>query len=272
MRLLSLGILLSALIVFAVRAQESLEIYAPGGTVIPPEGRLVEWPVLCGNLVDYPGIRYVIHYVYTGPNGESISQYIRAGINLPPNQFYSPNEIGVPPTAPPGAYSVLATLWRVTEGWPYYVERDSDYQLWVKQGPIQHEEGNGGNIPTFIPGFFGNNSESQDFYPYDFGRSSNQGNWDTVFAAPEEYDLNPAYPNPFNPSTTVTVSLPKVADLTVTVYNNTGQQIATLAEGIINAGKHNLTFDASGLPSGVYFIHATVPGHMDDVQKVILVK
>jgi len=90
-------------------------------------------------------------------------------------------------------------------------------------------------------------------------------------ALPTEFSMN-AYPNPFNAATTVSMSLPHGAELSINVYNVVGQQIATLADGRFNAGKHTFTFDASDLASGLYFVRATVPGHLDAIQKVMLVR
>jgi Secretion system C-terminal sorting domain/FG-GAP-like repeat len=89
---------------------------------------------------------------------------------------------------------------------------------------------------------------------------------------PLAWGLNAAYPNPFNPSTTISVSLPETSDLTVSVFNVNGQQVAELANGQFNAGQHNLTFDASNLASGLYFIQAYVPGQLNATQKVMLVR
>ncbi|MCB2213424.1 lamin tail domain-containing protein [bacterium] len=89
---------------------------------------------------------------------------------------------------------------------------------------------------------------------------------------PERYTLNAAWPNPFNAATTLTITLPETSELTVMVYNVAGQQVAQLADGSFNAGTHELTFDASGLASGLYFIRATAPGRMTQTQKVMLVR
>ncbi|HEX03693.1 MAG TPA: T9SS type A sorting domain-containing protein, partial [Bacteroidetes bacterium] len=89
---------------------------------------------------------------------------------------------------------------------------------------------------------------------------------------PSEYALYDAYPNPFNPSTRISVALPENAALQVTVYNALGQQVAELVNGRMSAGVHGFTFDASDQPSGLYFIHAMVPGQFTDVKKVMLVK
>ncbi len=87
-----------------------------------------------------------------------------------------------------------------------------------------------------------------------------------------DFNLSSAYPNPFNPTTTISVALPETGDLTVTVYNVTGQLVATLANGQTNAGMHSYVFDASDLASGLYFVRATVPGELNAVQKVMLVR
>ncbi len=89
---------------------------------------------------------------------------------------------------------------------------------------------------------------------------------------PATFALSAAYPNPFNPTTTISVALPEAADLEVTVVNTLGQQVAELTNGRTAAGTHAFTFDASALSSGIYFVHATVPGQLNAVQKVVLMK
>ncbi len=86
------------------------------------------------------------------------------------------------------------------------------------------------------------------------------------------YALNAAYPNPFNPTTTFSVQLPEASPLTVKVYNVAGQQVAELANGLYPVGLHPFTFNAANVASGLYFVHATVPGQLDQVQKVVLVR
>ncbi|MCB2210763.1 T9SS type A sorting domain-containing protein [bacterium] len=89
---------------------------------------------------------------------------------------------------------------------------------------------------------------------------------------PVEWEVAAATPNPFNPSTTIRVALPEAAELTVTVTNILGQRVALLTDGLQEAGEHALVFDAQGLASGLYFIHAHVPGELNQVQKVMLVR
>jgi uncharacterized protein len=88
---------------------------------------------------------------------------------------------------------------------------------------------------------------------------------------PSAFALN-AYPNPFNAATTVSLTLPSASDLTIAVYNVTGQQVASLTDGPLNAGTHTFTFNASHLASGLYFVRATVPGELDQVMKLMLVR
>jgi Secretion system C-terminal sorting domain len=89
---------------------------------------------------------------------------------------------------------------------------------------------------------------------------------------PSDFSMSAAYPNPFNPETSISVNLHRSAELTVDVYNVTGRLVATLAQGKRSAGVHKLTFDGSNLSSGLYFIQATVEGQPAGIQKVTLLK
>ncbi len=72
-------------------------------------------------------------------------------------------------------------------------------------------------------------------------------------ALPTEYRLEQNFPNPFNPTTTIRFSLPQTVKATVTIYNILGQKVATLVDGIVEAGAHNVSWNASTVSSGVYF-------------------
>jgi hypothetical protein len=80
------------------------------------------------------------------------------------------------------------------------------------------------------------------------------------YEQPARFELKPAYPNPFNPTTTVAFSLPRAAEIELTAFNALGERVATLAAGFRHAGDHQATFDASDLPSGVYLIRLRVEG------------
>jgi len=88
---------------------------------------------------------------------------------------------------------------------------------------------------------------------------------------PQAFGLNPVYPNPFNPSTTVSWTLDQTSDVDLTVYDVMGREVAVLMSGTMEARTHQLTWDASNLSSGVYFVQLTTPAGVD-IQKVMLLK
>jgi len=88
---------------------------------------------------------------------------------------------------------------------------------------------------------------------------------------PAHFAISRVYPNPFNPSTTVTVALPKRAPLKLKVYDILGREVMTLANGAFQAGSHRFSFDGKGLASGVYFVRATSNG-ISDVRKIVLMR
>ncbi len=94
----------------------------------------------------------------------------------------------------------------------------------------------------------------------------------STVTVPVEFELVQVYPNPFNPTTNVSITLPEATDLKVAVYNTMGQQVAELASGEYNAGLHNFVLDGSSLSSGVYFVRAVTSDGDAGMQKVMLMK
>ncbi|MBO6522242.1 MAG: CotH kinase family protein [Balneolaceae bacterium] len=89
--------------------------------------------------------------------------------------------------------------------------------------------------------------------------------------SPTDFSLSQNYPNPFNPSTNISFSIPQASKVELTVFNVLGQKVHTLVDGNLNAGSHFVTFDASGLTSGVYF-YRLVSGNNVATQKMLLMK
>jgi len=89
---------------------------------------------------------------------------------------------------------------------------------------------------------------------------------------PESLVLRAAYPNPFNPTTTITYGLPAAAEVRITATDLLGRQVATLVAGDIKAaGYHTVQFNADGLASGTYLIRMEV-GDFVATQQVVLLK
>ncbi|MBL7074289.1 VCBS repeat-containing protein [candidate division KSB1 bacterium] len=88
---------------------------------------------------------------------------------------------------------------------------------------------------------------------------------------PQTFFLSANFPNPFNPFTTFRYGLPTASYVTLKVYNLLGEEIATPVEGHQKAGFHQLRWNASALPSGVYFYQLKV-GNFQWAKKMILLK
>ena len=92
-----------------------------------------------------------------------------------------------------------------------------------------------------------------------------------VEVVPNQYELSQNYPNPFNPSTTIRFSLPQASQIKINIYNMIGEQVATIADGMYEAGYHKVTFNASNLPSGAY-IYRIESSDFVQVKKMILLR
>lgn len=70
---------------------------------------------------------------------------------------------------------------------------------------------------------------------------------------PGSYDVQQNFPNPFNPSTTITYDVPKQSRVRILVYDILGREVETLVDEMKKAGRHRVTWNVHGLASGVYF-------------------
>ncbi|MBL7059941.1 MAG: T9SS type A sorting domain-containing protein, partial [Candidatus Marinimicrobia bacterium] len=94
---------------------------------------------------------------------------------------------------------------------------------------------------------------------------------DPLSIFPSTFSLNPAYPNPFNPTTVISYQLSVSSTVTLCVYDITGRLVETLVDGITEPGTYTVKWDASGYSSGVYFVQM-VAGKFVETQKVLLMK
>ena len=88
---------------------------------------------------------------------------------------------------------------------------------------------------------------------------------------PTDISLNGAYPNPFNPSTTISFSLPAEMHVNLAVYDISGRLVAELMNEVKAADSHSIMWNAIDNSSGVYFVRLTA-GNTVNTQKIMLIK
>ena len=94
---------------------------------------------------------------------------------------------------------------------------------------------------------------------------------------PDEYSLSQNYPNPFNPSTNIPFALPFESNVKISIYDVQGRLVQELVNSHFNSGYHNISWDASHLASGLYFIQFESSSFENSesfstIQKSLLVK
>jgi len=105
------------------------------------------------------------------------------------------------------------------------------------------------------------------------GVTSGENNFPSVFK------LSQNFPNPFNPSTRISFTVPEPSEITLKVYNLLGAEIQTLAQGIYSAGAYKKSWDASNVSAGIYFyrlqahkLSADKSENYTETKRMILVK
>ena len=90
-------------------------------------------------------------------------------------------------------------------------------------------------------------------------------------SGPNSFELSELYPNPFNPSTEVSFSLPMDGHVQLVAFDVRGKEVDVIFEGAQSIGQHSYTWNATNLPSGVYYIRLQA-GDMVTSQKALLIK
>ncbi|MFH0882244.1 MAG: M6 family metalloprotease domain-containing protein [bacterium] len=91
-------------------------------------------------------------------------------------------------------------------------------------------------------------------------------------ALPSRFTMSPAYPNPFNPMTTIRLQLPQGTHLTVDVVNTLGQQVAILYDGSAGPGDFPLTIDGHSWSSGIYLVRGRTSSGNFAVMRIALLR
>ena len=88
---------------------------------------------------------------------------------------------------------------------------------------------------------------------------------------PEDFSISNAYPNPFNPSTSIDFSVPVDSNVLIKIYDMQGRQVALLANQEYTVGYHTVTWNANEFSSGIYFVKM-ISENFTDTQKIMLIK
>jgi hypothetical protein len=108
--------------------------------------------------------------------------------------------------------------------------------------------------------------KNQKFIPI-----GNSENATIVNETVSDFSMYQNIPNPFNPSTMITDALPKEAPVSLKVYDIIGREVMTLVNEFKSAGRYNVSFDASQLPSGMY-IYRIQAGKFSAIKRLDVVK
>ncbi|MEJ2636414.1 MAG: T9SS type A sorting domain-containing protein, partial [Calditrichia bacterium] len=106
---------------------------------------------------------------------------------------------------------------------------------------------------------------------YNIGYTSGIGSTVPANQLPDRFVLEQNYPNPFNPATVIRYSIPAPGHVTLSVYNVTGQKVATLVNEPRAAGTYEVTFNGDQLSGGIYF-YRIKSGAFSQIRKMVLLK
>ena len=106
---------------------------------------------------------------------------------------------------------------------------------------------------------------------YFYSDQAINSNQDSNSEFPKQLNLYQNYPNPFNPNTNIQFELPFAGNTSLKIYNSLGQLVQTLVDNYLSEGRHNYSFDANQLSSGIYFYQLQF-GNKSITNKMMLLK
>jgi hypothetical protein len=172
-----------------------------------------------------------------------------------------------------GSVTLNWTTSTETNNSGFTIERKSGSETFAQVGFI---EGNGTTTES-CSYIFTDNSVSSGKYTYRLKQMDFDGTYsyskevETDVSVPAEFSLDQNYPNPFNPSTTIKFNLPSDQFVSLTVYNSLGEKAGVLVNEMKQAGRYELSFNASQFSSGVYFYRIEA-GNFVSVKKMMILK
>lgn len=183
------------------------------------------------------------------PNGSTYGPiFTRLGLNMPGEATWTRQMTqNVPAGAPPGVYTYFAHM--------------GDFNT----GEIIHQDG----FPFEKQGVTG-----VDGLPENMAGWTTTG-WEdgelTMALVPDVYFLAPPYPNPFNPAAQIRFGLPEASQVRIDIYNILGSRVTTLLDRHLDAGYHNIVWQASNIASGLYLVQMKAGGFVH-TEKALLLK
>jgi len=88
---------------------------------------------------------------------------------------------------------------------------------------------------------------------------------------PDDISLSQNFPNPFNPSTTLTFGVPRASNVSLDIFDVLGRKTQTLLSGMMPAGEHSVTWNCPTCPSGMYVVRMQAGGQTMQ-RKMLLLK
>jgi len=214
--------------------------------VIPPQGDELDYTISVDNYTGAPETLDVWIDVIL-PNENTLNLILREVALWPFNPISRDLSLSIPQNAPPGIYLMFAQIGT-------YPVSSWDFSCFL---------------------FFKEEAQGESLYDDDPALILKGGdNWvNSSSARKSQIDgLDVAItPNPFNPTTTISIQLSAFSHVNLSVYDVTNRKIATLIDGYRQAGSHQATFDGSGLASGIYFYRMKA-GDFNTSGKMVLLK
>ena len=157
----------------------------------------------------------------------------------------------------------------------YQIEKKeaSNVDGWQKIGTIK-ASGNSSSPKSYT---FSDNDILTGKYNYRLRMVDNDGSAvysnvvNTDVVSPARFELGNAYPNPWNPSTTIRYNVPMSSPVTIRVFDAIGREVSTLVNEVKPAGSYQITMNGRGLSSGMYFYQMTA-GNFTETKKFIMLK
>jgi hypothetical protein len=161
---------------------------------------------------------------------------------------------------------------KAVSGWPLANSQQPISNSWSKIGFV---EGNGTTNSPKSYNFVDVSAQGKVAYRLKQidrdGKFTYSNQVEAVASVISNYALAQNHPNPFNPSTVINYQLPMNSVVTLKVYDAIGREVATLVNGMQEAGEHAASFNASHLPSGLYF-YSLQTKNFNATKKMLLVK